>query len=86
MVRAEINFSVLRLSRDFQDLCVNIVQKSFVELMYLYTCGDVSVEKGRKLIEYEGMLKISGFLLLLEYPELIENQKDSQCLNSSNKK
>lgn len=89
MVRAEINFSLLRISRDLQDMYVNIVQKRLVEVMHLYTCGNFSVKKGHKFtIRHgcEGMLRISGLLLLLEYPELIWNQKDSQCFNLSNKK
>lgn len=89
MVRAEINFSLPRLSRDFQDMYVNIVQKRFVEVMHLYTCGDVSVKKDHKFIirhGCKGMLRINGLLLLLEYPELIGNEKDSQCFNLSNKK
>jgi len=64
------------------------VQKRFVEVMHLYTCGDVSVKKGHKLIirhSCEGVLRINGLLLLLEYPELIWNQKDSQWFNLSNK-
>lgn len=76
MVRAEIHFSVLRLSRGFQDTYDSIVQKRLVELMHLYACGDVSVKKGHKLIirhGCEGMLRINEFLLLLEYPELNGN-------------
>lgn len=61
------------------------MQKRLVEMMCLCPCGDVSVKKGHKLIirlGCEGMLRIKALLLLLEYPELIGNQKDSQCFNS----
>lgn len=89
MVRAGINFCPPRLLRDFQDMYVNIVQKSFVEVMHLHTSGDFSMKKGHKLLirrGCEGMSRINGLLLLLEYPELIGKQKDSQCFNLSNKK
>lgn len=74
MVRAGINFCPPRLLRDFQDMYVNIVQKSFVEVMHLHTSGDFSMKKGHKLLirrGCEGMSRINGLLLLLEYPELI---------------
>lgn len=60
------------LPRDFQDTHVNIMEKRFFEVMHLYICGDTSVGKGHKVMirdRCEGMLWISGLLLLFEYPE-----------------
>lgn len=46
-----VNFQkLISLPRDFQDTHVNIVEKSFLEVMYLYICGDTSVGKGHKVM------------------------------------
>lgn len=66
------DLKLISLPRDFQDTHVNIVEKGILEMMHLYICGDTSVGKGYKVMirdGCEGMLWISGLLLLYEYPE-----------------
>lgn len=66
------DLKLISLPRDFQDPCVNIVEKRLLEVMHLCICGDTSVGKGQEVMighVSEGMLCISALLLLFEYPE-----------------